>query len=109
MHLDTNSIELTSQPRGKVDVSRHAEVSRVDNLIRRWVVEDRLGVNTSLVGEGAETGDGRVALSCQLDTRYGGEHNSETEMAYNGMLTSTACATRSSISLSLCSLYLLIT
>jgi hypothetical protein len=54
----------SSQSRGEVHVSRHAEVGRVDNLIRGWVVEDSLGVDTGLVGEGAETSDGGVALSC---------------------------------------------
>lgn len=54
----------SSQPRGEVDVSRHAEVSGVDNLVRRWVVEDGLGVDSCLVGESAETSDGGVAKGC---------------------------------------------
>lgn len=66
----------SSQSRGEVHVSRHAEVGRVDNLIRGWVVEDSLGVDTGLVGEGAETSDGGVALSCQLENTWWAKRNS---------------------------------
>jgi len=50
-----------------VDVSGDAEVGRVDDLVSTWVVEDRLGVDTGLVGEGAETGDVVVERNVDLD------------------------------------------
>lgn len=43
-----------------MDVSRHAEISWVDNFVCRWVIEDCLGVNTSLVSEGTKSGNGVV-------------------------------------------------
>ena len=43
------------------DISGHAKVGRVEDLVCRGVGKDRLGVNTSLVGEGASTGDVVVA------------------------------------------------
>ena len=42
------------------DVARQAEVLWLEDLVRAWVVEDGLGVDTSLVGEGAESSDGVV-------------------------------------------------
>lgn len=33
------------------DIASKTEVLRLENLVRTWVVQDRLGVNTSLVGE----------------------------------------------------------
>jgi hypothetical protein len=56
-----------SQARGEVDVAAHAEVLRVDNLVCRRVVEDGLGVDTGLVGEGAEAGDVVVEGNVDLD------------------------------------------
>jgi hypothetical protein len=35
-----------------MDVSRHAEVGRVDDLVGRGVVKDGLGVNTGLIING---------------------------------------------------------
>lgn len=46
-----------SQTRSEVNVTGHAEVGGVDDLVSAGVVEDSLGVDTSLVGEGTETGD----------------------------------------------------
>ncbi len=43
------------------DISAHTEVSGVEDLVSRGVGKDSLGVDTSLVGEGAETGDVVVA------------------------------------------------
>jgi hypothetical protein len=51
-----------------VDISRHAEVSRVDNFICRGVVEDGLGVDSSLMGEDAETGDVVVEGNVNFDS-----------------------------------------
>jgi hypothetical protein len=56
-----------SKTRGEVHVAAHAEVLRVDNLVGRRVVEDGLGVNTGLVGEGAETSDVVVEGNVDLD------------------------------------------
>jgi hypothetical protein len=47
----------SGQTRGEVHVSRHAEISRVDDFVGRWVVENCLGVDTGLVGESAESSD----------------------------------------------------
>src|SRR4051794_12306851 len=49
-----------SQTRRKVDVAGQPKVGGVKNLVCARVVENRLGVNAGLVGEGAETGDGVV-------------------------------------------------
>ena len=56
-----------SQSAGEVDVSRHAKVRRGDDLVCGGVVEDSLGVDTSLVGEGTETGDVVVEGNVDLD------------------------------------------
>lgn len=72
-HLD---VELLStrldgvpacQTRGKVDVSRHAKVFGIDDLVGAGVVEDGLGVDTGLVGESTETGDVVVERNVDLD------------------------------------------
>jgi len=55
------------ETRGEVDVTAHAEVLRVDDLVGGRVVEDGLGVDTGLVGEGAETGDVVVEGNVDLD------------------------------------------
>jgi hypothetical protein len=55
------------QTRGKVDIAGQPEVGGVKNLVCAGVVEDRLGVDASLVGEGAETGDGVVEGSVDFD------------------------------------------
>lgn len=57
-----------SQARGEVDVAGKTEVGRVENLVGAGVVEDGLGVDTSLVGEGAETSDGVVEGSVDLNS-----------------------------------------
>lgn len=57
----------TSQTRGEVDVARQTKVGGVQNLICAGVVEDGLGVDTGLVGEGTETGDRVVERSIDLD------------------------------------------
>jgi hypothetical protein len=49
------------------DVSSHTEIFRVEDLVRRRVVEDRLCVDTGLVGEGAPTGDVVVEGDLDLD------------------------------------------
>jgi hypothetical protein len=55
------------QTGGEVDVTGHAEVGGVDNLVSAGVVEDSLGVDTSLVGEGAESGDVVVERNVDLN------------------------------------------
>lgn len=47
----------SGQPGREVDVSGETKVGWVDNLVGAWVGKDGLGVNTSLVGKGAETSD----------------------------------------------------
>jgi hypothetical protein len=56
------------QPRREVDVARQAKVGRVENLVCAGVVEDGLGVDASLVGEGAEARDGVVERRVDLDS-----------------------------------------
>ena len=48
-------------------VACQAKVGRVDDLVGAGVVEDGLGVDTSLVGEGTEAGDGVVEGGVDLD------------------------------------------
>ena len=60
------------QTRGKVDIAGHAEVSGVDDLVGAGVVQDSLGVNTGLVGEGTETGDVVVEGNVDLNS-FGNE------------------------------------
>lgn len=55
------------QTRCEVNVSRHAEIGGVDNLVGARVVQDGLGVDTGLVGEGTETGDVVVEGNVDLD------------------------------------------
>ncbi|EEQ40972.1 homocitrate synthase, mitochondrial precursor [Clavispora lusitaniae ATCC 42720] len=50
----------SGQTVGKMDVSGQAKVGWIQNLIRRRIGQDSLGMDTSLVGEGTETGDGVV-------------------------------------------------
>jgi hypothetical protein len=57
----------TSEPASEVHVARHAEILRVDDFVRGGVVQNSLGVNSSLVGEGAETGDVVVEGDVDLD------------------------------------------
>lgn len=45
------------QTRSEVNVAGHAKVGGVDDLVGAGVVQDGLGVDTSLVGEGTETSD----------------------------------------------------
>lgn len=40
-----------------MNISGETEIGRVDDLVGAWVRKDSLGVDTSLVGEGTETGD----------------------------------------------------
>lgn len=49
-------------------VSGHAEIVRVEDLVRGRVGEDRLGVDTGLVGEGAETSNVVVERDGNLDS-----------------------------------------
>lgn len=51
-----------------MDVAGKTEVGRVENLVGAGVVEDGLGVDTSLVGEGAETSDGVVEGGVDLNS-----------------------------------------
>lgn len=51
-----------------MDISRHAEVGWVDNLIGRRIVEDSLGVDTGLVGESTESGDVVVEGNVNLNS-----------------------------------------
>ena len=55
------------KPGGEVDIAAHAEVLGVDDLVGGRVVEDGLGVDTSLVSEGTETGDVVVEGDVDLD------------------------------------------
>ena len=56
------------QARSKVDVAGKTEVRRVENLVGAGVVEDGLGVDAGLVGEGAEASDGIVEGDVDLDS-----------------------------------------
>ncbi len=38
-------------------ISGQAKICRIDDFISAWVVENRLGMNTGLVGESAEAGN----------------------------------------------------
>jgi len=49
-----------------VHVTAETEVCGVENLVCAGVVEDSLGVDTGLVGEGTETGDGVVERCVDL-------------------------------------------
>ena len=40
-----------------MNVTGQAEIFWLENLVGRWVGKNGLGVNTSLVGESAETGN----------------------------------------------------
>jgi hypothetical protein len=51
----------TGKARCKVHVASHAKIGGVDDFVRARIVEDGLGVDAGLVGEGAEAGDGVVA------------------------------------------------
>ncbi len=51
-----------------MDVAGQTEVCGVENLVCAGVVEDGLGVDASLVGEGAEAGDGVVEGRVDLDS-----------------------------------------
>lgn len=51
-----------------MDISGDAEVGGVDDLVGGGVGKDGLGVDTSLVGEGAETGDVVVEGDVNLDS-----------------------------------------
>lgn len=67
-HLNVQlvSTRLDSVPsgksRGEVHISRHAEIGGVDDLVGGWVVKNGLGVDTSLVGEGAESGAVNISV-----------------------------------------------
>ena len=56
-----------SQARSEVDVTSHTEVGGVDDLVGAGVVENSLGVDTGLVGEGTETSDVVVEGDVDLD------------------------------------------
>jgi len=53
--------------RGEVDVARQAKVGGVKDFVCAGVVKDSLGVDTGLVGESTETGDGVVEGGVDLD------------------------------------------
>ncbi|KAH3671919.1 hypothetical protein OGAPHI_000105 [Ogataea philodendri] len=53
---------------GKVDVSGQAEIRWVQDLVGGWVGQDGLGMDTGLVGEGAETGDWVVERNVHLNS-----------------------------------------
>lgn len=55
------------QTRREVHVSAHAKVRRVDDLVGARHIENGLGVDTGLVSEGAEAGDGVVEGDVDLD------------------------------------------
>lgn len=71
LKLELLSTRLDGVPASKtgseVDVTGHAEVGGVDDLVGAGVVEDSLGVDTSLVSEGTETGDVVVEGNVDLD------------------------------------------
>lgn len=56
-----------SQSRSEVNISGHAEISRVNDLVCAGLVEDSLGVDTGLVGKGTETSDVVVEGDVDLD------------------------------------------
>lgn len=49
------------------DVAGHAKDLGLENLVCCWVVQDRLGVDTGLVGEGTVAGDAVVEGHLDLD------------------------------------------
>src|SRR5436190_13539660 len=51
-----------------MDVSRHTEVGWIDDLVGARVIEDGLGMDTGLVGEGAKAGDVVVERDINLDS-----------------------------------------
>lgn len=94
-----------SQTRREVHVAGDAPILGVQDLVCAWGLEDGLGVNARLVGEGAEARH-RVVEGNVLKAGQRGVYTSKRR----GRLTiSTASATKSSISLSLRSLYLEVT
>ena len=93
---------MTSYPPNG-DVASHAKVSRVENLIGRRIGENRFGVDSGLVSECAESGD--VVVTAILSD----PHAFQRRGTHKGTCTSTASATRFSISRSMCNLYLLLT
>ena len=50
-----------------MDVSGDSEIGRIDDLIGAWVGQDGFGMDSGLVGEGAETGDVVVERNIDLD------------------------------------------
>jgi hypothetical protein len=66
-HSTLNRIP-SGQPRSEVNISCDAEICGVDDFIGAWVVEDGLSVDTSLVGEGAESGNVVVEGNVDFDS-----------------------------------------
>ena len=64
---------------GDRDVARQAEVVRIERLVGLRRVEDRLGVDAGLVGEGAEAGD--VVVERDVDADHLGDHQLERRAA----------------------------
>lgn len=56
------------QSGSEVNISSHAEIGRIDNLVGAWVVENSLGVDTSLVGECAIASDIVVERNVDLNS-----------------------------------------
>lgn len=92
------------QARREVDVASQTEIGRVENLVCAGVVEDGLGVDAGLVGEGAEAGDGVVERRVDLD-RLGDQ---VLNLGKSQWGTNPGAGIRLT-SLSMCSLYLLLT
>jgi len=50
-----------------MDVSSNSETGRIEGLIGAWVSQDGFGIDSSLVGECAETGDVVVGRNIDLN------------------------------------------
>lgn len=87
-----------------MDVAGQTEIGGVENLVCAGVVEDGLGVDAGLVGEGAEAGDGVVEGGVDLDSL--GNHILDLDKV-SGVLR--LISEMPLTSLSMWSLYLLLT
>jgi hypothetical protein len=56
LHPTLDSIPAC-QSRGEMNVTSQAKISRIDDFVSAWVIQNSLGMNTRFVGKGAETGD----------------------------------------------------
>ena len=85
------------------NITSETEIFGLEDLVCRGVVQDSLGVNTGLMGESTVTTGYMKMISIALRAKRGGTN----VMGFmKGTLTSTASATKFSISRSMGRLYL---